>query len=413
MGRIEARWSGLSWGARVVVLAALIPGACSGRPAAVSPTASPTATAAPAATSTPAVTSTAAPAGTTATADGAGIVWLCMPGKANNPCEGDLSTTVIDRSGSRTVSKPAPAADPPIDCFYVYPTASRQTTINADLTIDPEERAVAQAQAAPFSQVCKVYAPIYPQTTIAALTSGKITQAAINLAYNGVKAAWQDYLANYNRGRGIVFIGHSQGAMMLAPLLYLEIDSNPELRKLMVSALLMGGNVSMPAATDATGNFKNIGPCKSVTETGCVVGYSSFGETPPQDAAYGRVHGALFMLPLPQSGPQQILCVNPAAPGGKGTLSPIFATADLAKLADGPKPVPATPYVSYPDAFSAQCQTSGDATWLQITSTGPSGAAPTLAGSEGPSWGLHDFDVAAGLGNLIELVRAEAAAFGH
>jgi hypothetical protein len=323
-----------------------------------------------------------------------------------------LSTTVIDRSGSRTVSKPAPAANPPIDCFYIYPTTSRQTTLNADLTIDPEERATAQAQAAPFSHVCKVYAPIYPQTTIAALNSGKITQAAINIAYNGVKAAWQDYLANYNHGRGVVFIGHSQGAMLLAPLLYLEIDSNPELRKLMVSALLMGGNVSMPAAKDGVGNFKKIGPCKSATQTSCVVGYSSFAETPPADATYGRVNGALIMLPLPQSGPQQILCVNPAAPGGKGTLAPIFSTADLAKLADGPKPVPATPYVSYPNEFSAQCETSGDATWLQITRIGPSGATPDLAGSEGPSWGLHDLDVSLGLGNLVELVRSEAAAFG-
>jgi hypothetical protein len=118
------------------------------------------------------------------------------------------------------------------------------------------------------------------------------------------------------------------------------------------------------------------------------------------------------MLPLPQSGLQQILCVNPAAPGGKGTLAPIFPTADLAKLADGPKPVPATPYVQYPNEFSAQCETSGDATWLQITRTGPSGATPALAGSEGPSWGLHDLDVSLGLGSLVELVRSEAAAFG-
>jgi hypothetical protein len=101
------------------------------------------------------------------------------------------------------------------------------------------------------------------------------------------------------------------------------------------------------------------------------------------------------------------------APGGKGTLSPMFATTDLARLADGPQPVPTTPYVSYPDAFSAQCHTSGDATWLQITRTGPSGAAPALAGSEGPTWGLHDFDVAVGLGNLIELIRTQAAAFGR
>ena len=71
--------------------------------------------------------------------------------------------------GAADVEPAAPAADPPIDCFYVYPTVSRQKTINANLTIDPEERAVAAAQAARFSQVCRVYAPMYPQLTLAAI----------------------------------------------------------------------------------------------------------------------------------------------------------------------------------------------------------------------------------------------------
>jgi hypothetical protein len=63
------------------------------------------------------------------------------------------------------------------------------------------------------------------------------------------------------------------------------------------------------------------------------------------------------------------------------------------------------------NAYTSECKTSGADAWLQITRTAPAKAAPTLTGTEGPTWGLHDFDVAAPLGNLLELVRAQAAAY--
>jgi hypothetical protein len=397
---------------RLLILFALIPTACSGQSATPipSPTAQPTSL--PAASSAPASTTMPSPSATPIPgADPAGIVWLCMPGAADNPCTGDLSTTVIDQTGNRTTSQLVPAKDPPIDCFYVYPTTSRQTTINADMSIDPEERAVAAAQAALFSQVCKVYAPIYPQLTLAALNSGMITGTNVQIAYDGVYAAFEDYLASYNHGRGVVFIGHSQGAMLLTDLLHFEVDPKPELRKLLVSALLMGGNVTVAAGQAKGGDFANISACGSANQTGCVVAYSSFAETPPVDAVFGRVQGALGMLTYPKSGAQQILCVNPAGPGRTGTLEPYFPTADVASLADGPKPVPSTAFVAYPNEFSAECRTSGDATWLHVTRVKAAVAAPALAGSEGPAWGLHDLDVSLGLGNLVQLARSEAAAY--
>jgi hypothetical protein len=359
---------------------------------------------------TPASTPASAATGR-AGADAAGIVWLCMPGAAVDPCTGDLSVTVIDPAGKQTAQQAQVAKDPPIDCFYVYPTTSRQKTVNADLSIDPEETAVAVAQAAPFSQVCKVYAPIYPQATIEALNSGQINLNVIEIAYEGVRAAFADYLATYNHGRGVVVIGHSQGAMMLVGLLHREIDAKPEIRKLLVSALLMGANVTVPVGKAVGGDFANIPACASTGQTGCIVAYSTFDTTPPGDAAFGRVAG-LTMFQLPKDGPQQVLCVNPAAPaGGTAILKPEFVTAGIAKLAGAPSPMPATPYVSYPNEFSAQCKTDADAGWLQITRTGPPGGTPAFAGSEGPSWGLHDLDVSLALGSLVDLVRAESAAY--
>jgi hypothetical protein len=69
-------------------------------------------------------------------------VWLCRPGLRDNPCEADLTTTVVRPDGATSVQA-APATKPPIDCFFVYGTVSRQPTVNANLRIDPEEREIA------------------------------------------------------------------------------------------------------------------------------------------------------------------------------------------------------------------------------------------------------------------------------
>ena len=104
-------------------------------------------------------------------------VWLCRPGLPQNPCEGDLTATIARADGSQKVQRAAPAKNPPVDCFYVYPTVSAQPTVNANLNIDPELIAVAEYQAARFSQVCRVYAPVYPQLTIAAIGGSATPEA--------------------------------------------------------------------------------------------------------------------------------------------------------------------------------------------------------------------------------------------
>ena len=96
-------------------------------------------------------------------------------------------------------------------------------------------------------------------------------------------------MAHYNNGRPIVFIGHSQGTMMLTRLIAAEVDPNPSLRSQLVSALLIGGNVKVPMGQDVGGDFQNIPACRSATQTGCVVAYSSFDEPPPADSFFGKV----------------------------------------------------------------------------------------------------------------------------
>jgi len=113
----------------------------------------------PATTASPSATAPSSPAPSN-------TVWLCRPGLADNPCEGDLTTTVVYADGTSNVEQVTSAADPPIDCFYVYPPVSGQETVNSNLEIDPDEKTVAIYQAARFSQVCKVYAPMFRQFTL-------------------------------------------------------------------------------------------------------------------------------------------------------------------------------------------------------------------------------------------------------
>ena len=148
--------------------------------------------------------------------------------------------------------------------FYLYPTISDQQTANANLQIGLRERLVAIAQASRFSQVCRVYAPVYRQLTLAAIDKpGGINAADSLVAYRSALSAFRDYLAHYNHGRGIVFVGHSQGASIMIALLEREVDSKPNVRRLLVSALLMGGNVTVPRGRDVGGDFAHIPACRS------------------------------------------------------------------------------------------------------------------------------------------------------
>jgi len=342
-------------------------------------------------------------------------VWLCRPGLIDNPCEGDLSATLVGANGKTTVEPSQSVADPPVDCFYVYPTVSLQKGTNATLEIDPEERAIAKAEAARFSQVCDVYAPMYPQLTKAAIkdTSKISVQGELN-AYEGVWKAFLDYMAHYNRGRGVVFIGHSQGAFLLSMLLQSEMDSNPANRDLMVSALLPGGNVSVRAGELTGGDFANIPACTSATETSCVVAYSTFSSAPGEDALFGRVDSPINPFHQDASRHLQVLCVNPTSiGGGSGPALPYLPTSNLASLVGKTWPIGSakTPFISYPGEYQATCKSNGVADWLQIDRTSTKDARPNVSTLSSPTWGLHMVDVSMVLGNLVDLVRTQTVSW--
>ena len=185
--------------------------------------------------------------------------WLCGPGVANDPCRPSLSTTLYRgwdvRAGRVT---PARARDRGVACFYVYPTVSGQQTRLATKRVDPEIRSIALYQAARFSQVCRVYAPVYRQATVPALNAGTTTRGDYLTAYGDVEEAFDAFLRRIGRHRGFVLIGHSQGSFHLERLVRRRIDGHAGLRRRMVSAVLLGGDVAVRKGSDRGGTFRRV-----------------------------------------------------------------------------------------------------------------------------------------------------------
>jgi hypothetical protein len=338
-----------------------------------------------------------------------GTVWLCRPGQTPDPCTSSRAATSVAGSGATRFSlSPTLPAARRFDCFYVYPTVSTEPGDNADLAVQPAERAAAIVQASRFSQLCNVWAPMYRQVTLAGLAHANVT--AVVTAYASLLSAWKDYLANDNRGRPIIFIGHSQGSAILIKLLQTQVDPSPGLRSRMVSAILLGGNVQVPTGGAVGGTFTKIPTCGSASQTGCVIAYSSFGSPPPANSLFGRAGGGVSQLSgQGGAGSQQVACVNPVTFSSQaGVLQPYFLSA----TARTPGVRVLTPWVTFPDLYTAQCQTGGGASWLQVTaSPAATVSRPTVSASLGPTWGFHLDDVNLGLGNLVADVGSEEAAY--
>ena len=353
-----------------------------------------------------------------ASAASAETTWLCRPGLTGNPCLNSEETTVELGNGKSFIEKAKPAKNPPIDCFYVYPTVSSQFTQNANEEIGPEELAIAESQASRFSQVCKVYAPIYPQLTIPAInTPGGVTPEGSAKAYIGVLKAFEEYLGRFNNGRGFELIGHSQGSAMLEQLIREQIDPNPALRRQLVGAQILGGQVIVPEGHTVGGTFENVPACQHVGQLGCVVAYSSFLQEPPNPSNFGRPGSLLGGAPIEVENPQ-VLCVNPtilaqgphAGPalayyptlnafGGKfpGLLGPVVQA-----------PKAPTPWVAAPAEYSAQCEARNGASWLQLNLNDEGDPRERILETLGPLWGTHLVDVNAALGNLVGLVGIQS-----
>jgi hypothetical protein len=344
-------------------------------------------------------------------------VWLCRPDRPS-ACDVDLSTTVVGRHGRSTVERARLDPKAPVDCFYVYPTVSTDTTTVSDLVPDAAERNVVRLQLARFGTKCRLFAPQYRQLTLAAM--GRANAAGIEspdflgVGYEDVRAAWHYYLAHGNGGRGIVLIGHSQGTSILTELIRREIDGTP-VQSRIVSALLVGGpgGVLVPRGRDAGGTFAHMPLCRAATQTGCVVAYSSFRVTAPPSAStrFGLSSDSALVA----------ACTNPAAlGGGEAALNGYFDAAGETALPLGPSDPwtvggrrIATPMVRVVGLLKAQCRSNAFASYLEVSvQRGPdSPASRDIQGDLAEGLGQHLVDMEVAMGNLVDLVGHQTRSY--
>ena len=341
--------------------------------------------------------------------------WLCLPGRSDT-CSTPLPTTDLGPQGYAGADPDPVAKDPPLDCFYVYPTVSTEPGLNSDLVAGREEKLATETQFARFASVCRPFAPLYRQMTlgaVAAYAAGADISDAAALAYRDVAAAWHDYLRTRNGGRPFVLIGHSQGSAMLEQLIAKEIETDPAVAGRMKLAILPGFNVLVPQGKLVGGTFKRTPLCSRPAETGCIVSWTSFREknVPPDGAIFG----------VAERPAMTVGCVNPALPGSRDwvKLDSYWFTRSTLPVPGGPiqwsaQGQPPTPYVRTEGLVSARCVNNGQRGYLWVRTnhatgdkwTDHIGGEVAVFGMFLPGWGMHLADMAEAQGDLIRDVAA-------
>jgi hypothetical protein len=214
-----------------------------------------------------------------------------------------------------------------------------------------------------------------------------------------------------------VLIGHSQGAGHLRTLITEEIDGEPALRDRLVGAYILGSGVAVPEGEVVGGDFAEVPLCEATGQVGCVVTYASFRATapPPDDSRFGRVTDREGVAG----------CVNPASPEGgrgvlqpyeqvdppEGSLSPGGGTNGFADPAAAPEIT--TPFVTTPGLVEAECVSERGFNYLALHVDGDPAdpRVDDIGGDLSPDWGMHLVDVNVAMGNIVDLVTAQAEAY--
>lgn len=178
--------------------------------------------------------------------------------------------------------------DSTVDVFFIHPTTylgpEKPFGLNAEISdallAARTDYSPVLYQASLFNVAGRLFAPRYRQTHISAYypvtpSDTTLAIAAFELAYRDVKAAFEYYIANENKGKAIIIASHSQGTTHGIRLVKEFFDGKP-LQKKLVAAYLVGIPVNPKV-------FTSIKPCDLPKQTGCIVSWRTYkeGYTPP------------------------------------------------------------------------------------------------------------------------------------
>ncbi len=194
--------------------------------------------------------------------------WLARPG---------VDSPALLLPGGGPLSDPDRAL--PADVFYIHPTTGMNPDID-NVPVDDADalatgRLLLMAQATPFNDIARIFAPLYRQAALHVFDRDEDrVQAPMNLAYGDVRRAFRHYAQHDNHGRPFFLVAHSQGSNHALRLLSEEIATSP-LRHILVAAYLPGMPVPRALFDNDLASFP---PCADPLQTGCVAAWSTFAE---------------------------------------------------------------------------------------------------------------------------------------
>ena len=306
-----------------------------------------------------------------------GAMWVARPDRPGNPA-------------LWTPPGVARAANPRAAVFFIHPTSYIEPGGHWNAAAAPggqtefRTQLFVRSQASAFNEAGAIWAPRYRQASFGAfLTDKPDAQAALDLAYRDVLAAFDRFLVEAGPDRPLILAGHSQGALHLMRLLRERVAGTP-LAKRVVAAYVVG----WPISTTADLPHLGLPACTRADQAGCILSWASFAE--PTDPslildAFDRTTGPTGAL---RRG-TPILCTNPLT-GGAAAAAP--ASANLGTLKPSVDLLSATVVVG---AVPARCAGRGQ---LLI------GDPPDVGGYVLPGNNYHVYDYALFWAN----VRADA-----
>lgn len=339
--------------------------------------------------------------------------WLCMPDR-QDACAGNLDVTDVRADGTRVEVRDTerPGRDD-VDCFYVYPTVDLRLwpASHEDFhDLGPMTFATVM-QAARFRSVCRLFVPLYRQTSIGAYLAGKsVRKPYRDVAVSDVVDAFLEYMARYNGGRKIVLLGHSQGGEMVVALLQRFFDHDPAMRERLLLAMPIGWPIEVLPGKTTGGTFENLPLCTDSGQTGCVVAYRSYEAGRNADAGHA----------LPSEG-HASACVAPSwlAHGTRVMSRPTFGVPGwygmpgAAFSLEGEATVK-TPFVMARGAYEGKCVEDQEGfAYLAVRRRVGAGIPESPVDLE--RWWLHGelgyhlFDMQLEAGDLMDLVAERAA----
>ncbi|MBU3744304.1 MAG: DUF3089 domain-containing protein [Sediminibacterium sp.] len=188
-----------------------------------------------------------------------------------------------------------------VDVFYIHPTlyGEKPTTVykwNHDLN-DPKlnkeiDEVATKFQATAFNGAGKLYVPRYRQAHYSVFLTQHLDdkQAALNVAYSDIDAAFSYYIEHLNDGRPFIIASHSQGTIHAARLLKYRIIGTALQQQLVVAYL--------PGMAVPKDSLIGLPVCQEPNSIGCFTSWSTYERNFIPTTYFNGLNNAVCVNPI-------------------------------------------------------------------------------------------------------------------